>query len=197
MKESLLAVTLVLYSAFFVHISNVSKLLRQWPVSLSLKANKFIFYSLQQNSYRFVHEYANVTDYNPKYIRIHKAYFHKYNRTDGAFNILFTTNKEIKNIVVSRQIHGFLSQYFNLYLQGYVESWAFKNNEFKRTAVDFKVPVCEIYKDLQKYNIGHLFENSNLSLSCPIKAVRILVKSATKLGVSAFLLLFLGNVLYI
>lgn len=50
----------------------------------------------------------------------------------------------------------------------------FKNNEFKKTALDFNLRICPLFEDGFNFDIGHVLENSNLTMKCPIKKVRAL-----------------------
>lgn len=56
----------------------------------------------QQNSYRFIHEFARVGKYNPEFVVIYKDVFSKYNKTSGAWNIMGTLKKDLDRDLVVR-----------------------------------------------------------------------------------------------
>lgn len=68
-----------------------------FTVVVSLKRNELIknLKLFQQNSYRFMHEFAKVGKYNPEFVAIHKDVFSKYNKTSGAWNIMGTIKKDL------------------------------------------------------------------------------------------------------
>lgn len=45
--------------------------------------------------YRFVHEFAKLTSWNPDYIQVHKDFFAKYNKTSGGWNFLGTLKQDL------------------------------------------------------------------------------------------------------
>lgn len=55
---------------------------------------------MQQNSYRFIHEFARITKYNPEYIAIYKDLFSKYNKTSGAWNVMGAIKKDLNSDIM-------------------------------------------------------------------------------------------------
>lgn len=47
----------------------------------------------------------------------------------------------------------------------------FKNNEFKKTAFAFDIKLCPLFEHPEMFDIGHVLEDSNFTLKCPIKKV--------------------------
>lgn len=56
-------------------------------------------------------------------------------------------------------------------MQDHITGFQFKNNEFKKSGIDFEVKLCPLFEQSHNFDIDHQLQDSNMTLKCPIKKV--------------------------